>query len=163
MKRTFSLIVLMAVMCSCLAMTAHAADYSFTTAASVDYYDYTSYEDAYGSQYNYGGSNVVDYQIPELEYGAFSTTQTGIMEKSPLPGLQASVSTTPSGDYGVSGDGTPVILPGVSSDPTPLPDIPSFTELTDGFCSPTGLLEGSPSLPSVLRTIISGREKLLPV
>ena len=114
-------------------------------------------------QYNYGGSNVVDYQIPELEYGAFSTTQTGIMEKSPLPGLQASVSTTPSGDYGVSGDGTPVILPGVSSDPTPLPDIPSFTELTDGFCSPTGLLEGSPSLPSVLRTIISGREKLLPV
>lgn len=47
MKRTFSLIVLMAVMCSCLAMTAHAADYSFTTAASVDYYDYTSYEDAY--------------------------------------------------------------------------------------------------------------------
>ena len=27
MKRTFSLIVLMAVMCSCLAMTAHAADY----------------------------------------------------------------------------------------------------------------------------------------
>ena len=29
MKRTFSLIVLMAVMCSCLAMTAHAADYSF--------------------------------------------------------------------------------------------------------------------------------------
>ena len=67
MKRTFSLIVLMAVMCSCLAMTAHAADYSFTTAASVDYYDYTSYEDAYGSQYNYGGSNVVDYQIPELE------------------------------------------------------------------------------------------------
>ena len=148
MKRTFSLIVLMAVMCSCLAMTAHAADYSFTTAASVDYYDYTSYEDAYGSQYNYGGSNVVDYQIPELEYGAFSTTQTGIMEKSPLPGLQASVSTTPSGDYGVSGDGTPVILPGVSSDPTPLPDIPSFTELTDGFLLSNGAI-GRISIPAI--------------
>ena len=69
MKRTFSLIVLMAVMCSCLAMTAHAADYSFTTAASVDYYDYTSYEDAYGSQYNYGGSNVVDYQFQSWNMG----------------------------------------------------------------------------------------------
>lgn len=148
MKRIFSLSVLMAVMCSCLAMTAHAADYSFTTAASADYYETTSYEDIYGSQYNYGGSNVVDYQIPELEYGTFSTTQTGIMEKSLLPGLQASVSTTPSGDYGVSGGGSPVILPGVSSDPTPLPTIPSFTELTDSFLLSNGAI-GRISIPAI--------------
>ena len=30
----------------------------------------SAYEDVYGSQYNYGGPNVVDYQIPELEFGA---------------------------------------------------------------------------------------------
>ena len=27
--------------------------------------------------------NVVDYQVPDLQYGSFSTTQTGIMEKAP--------------------------------------------------------------------------------
>ena len=37
---------------------------------------------------NYGGKNVVDYQIPELEYGQLSTTQTGVMEKIMLHGLQ---------------------------------------------------------------------------
>ena len=46
---------------------AFALDYSFTTEAPQDYYGSTSYEDVYGSQYNYGGKNVVDYQVPELE------------------------------------------------------------------------------------------------
>ena len=70
---------------------AHAVDYSFSTESASDYYSSTSYEDAYGSQYNYGGLNVVDYQIPELEYGSFSTTLTGVMEldsrrlRQPLP------------------------------------------------------------------------------
>ena len=45
-----------------------AADYSFEATAPQDYYKSTSYEDVYGSQYNYGGRNVVDYRIPELEY-----------------------------------------------------------------------------------------------
>ena len=61
---------------------AHAVDYSFSTESASDYYSSTSYEDAYGSQYNYGGLNVVDYQIPELEYGSFSTTLTGVMERA---------------------------------------------------------------------------------
>lgn len=64
---------------------AHAVDYSFSTESASDYYSSTSYEDAYGSQYNYGGLNVVDYQIPELEYGSFSTTQTGVMERGAAP------------------------------------------------------------------------------
>ena len=34
---------------------AHAVDYSFSTESASDYYSSTSYEDAYGSQYNYGG------------------------------------------------------------------------------------------------------------
>ena len=49
-----------------LSPSAYAAvDYTFTTDAPQDYYKSTSYEDTYGSQYNYGGRNVVDYQIPE--------------------------------------------------------------------------------------------------
>lgn len=148
-RRTGSIcgVILAAALCM-LPSTAQASDYSFATGGTAEYYDSTSYEDTYGSQYNYGGSNVVDYQIPELKYGAFSTTQTGIMEKSPLPGLQASVSTTPSGDYGVSSDGSPIILPGVSSDPAPLPDIPSFTELTDSFLLSNGAI-GRISIPAI--------------
>ncbi|MCI9122030.1 MAG: class D sortase [Oscillibacter sp.] len=91
-----------------LALPAQAMDYNFSTAAPQDFYKSGSYEDVYGSQYNYGGRNVVDYQIPELEYGLFSTTQTGVMERTTLPGLQAAVATsdgTGGGGFGVSGGG----------------------------------------------------------
>ena len=96
-----------------MATNAMAADYSFTTDAPQDYYGDTSYEDIYGSQYNYGGPNVVDFQIPELEYGILSTTQTGIMEPSILRGLQPSVATMEGeGGYGISADGTTEIYGG---------------------------------------------------
>lgn len=96
-----------------MASNAMAADYSFTTDAPQDYYGDTSYEDIYGSQYNYGGPNVVDYQIPELEYGILSTTQTGIMEPSILRGLQPSVATMEgAGGYGISADGATEIYGG---------------------------------------------------
>ena len=91
-----------------------AADYSFTTDAPQDYYGDTSYEDIYGSQYNYGGPNVVDFQIPELEYGILSTTQTGVMEPSILRGLQPSVATMEgAGGYGISADGMTEIYGGL--------------------------------------------------
>ena len=86
-----------------------AADYSFETTAPQDYYKSTSYEDIYGSQYNYGGRNVVDYQVPELEYGLQSTTMTGVMERTILPGLQQTVATG-GGGYGVSGSGPITVL-----------------------------------------------------
>jgi len=92
-----------------LAPSAYAADYSFTTDAPQDYYKSTSYEDIYGSQYNYGGKNVVDYQIPELEYGVQSTTMTGVMERTMLPDLQQTVATG-GGGYGVSGGGGPITV-----------------------------------------------------
>ena len=38
-----------------LALPAQAMDYNFTTAAPQDFYTSGSYEDVYGSQYNYGG------------------------------------------------------------------------------------------------------------
>ena len=76
-----------------LSVPAFASDYSFTTDAPQDFYGSTSYEDVYGSQYNYGGKNVVDYQVPELEYGVQSTTMTGVMERTILPGLQQTIGT----------------------------------------------------------------------
>ena len=83
-KRWLSGMALSAVMLMGLPIAAQAADYGFTTAAPQDFYKSGSYEEVYGSQYNYGGKNVVDYQIPELEYGLFSATQTGVMERTTL-------------------------------------------------------------------------------
>ena len=37
-------------------------DYRYTTECDTEYYGGTSYEDMYGSEYNYGGLNVVDFQ-----------------------------------------------------------------------------------------------------
>ena len=47
-----------------LSVNAFAADYDFETGMDTEYYPSTSDEDAYGSAYNYGGPNLVDYQIP---------------------------------------------------------------------------------------------------
>ncbi len=97
-------LALSAVMALSITAPAFASDYSFTTTAPQDYYGSTSYEDVYGSQYNYGGRNAVDYDVPELEYGRFSTTMTGVMERAILPGLQGTVATTDgTGGYGIGG------------------------------------------------------------
>ena len=99
-----------------LSICAFAADYTFDTAADTDYYPSTSYEDTYGTAYHYGSKNLVDYQIPELPYGVLSTTQTGVMEKLRLPGLQQTVGGSASGIYGVdSGVGIPAVTPVISS------------------------------------------------
>ena len=92
-----------------MAVPAFASDYSFTTDAPQDFYSNTSYEDVYGSQYNYGGRNVVDYQVPELEYGVQSTTMTGVMERTILPGLQQTVGTGGNG-YGTAGGSAPITV-----------------------------------------------------
>ena len=69
-----------------LSITAYAADYSIKTGDDADYYNPTSYEDVYGTQYNYGGPNAADYDVPDLAYGNSSSTQHGIMERVKLPG-----------------------------------------------------------------------------
>ena len=86
-----------------LSVGTFAADYSFETGAGTEYYPATSYADTYGAAYNYGGPNLVDYQIPELPYGVSGTTQIGIMEKNYLPGLQQNAGASISGEYGISG------------------------------------------------------------
>lgn len=99
-----------------LSICAFAADYTFDTAADTDYYPSTSYEDTYGTAYHYGSKNLVDYQIPELPYGVLSTTQTGVMEKLRLPGLQQTVGGSATGIYGVdSGVGIPAVTPIIPS------------------------------------------------
>ena len=149
MKRIFALCLMLTAMISMMAVSASAADYSFSSKDTTDYYPDTSYADIYGSQYNYGGTNLVDYQVPELPYGSFSATQTGIMEKVSLPGLQAHVSTSViSGGYGIS-SGETVVLPGVSagSNQTLLPGLPAFTRLTEDFKLSNGAI-GKISIPA---------------
>lgn len=148
MRKHVSAILLTAALISSISVNALAADYSFETDGTPEYYPSTAYEETYGSQYNYGGPNVVDYQIPELEYGVLSTTQTGVMEKALLPGLQQSVDTGGGGGYGVAGNGSPIILPGTTGNSSLLPGIPAFTELTDDFLLSNGAI-GKVSIPAI--------------
>ena len=62
-----------------LTAPAFASDYSFSTTAPQDYYGSTSYEDVYGSQYNYEGPNVVDFLDP-LADGAPTASNAGSLE-----------------------------------------------------------------------------------
>ena len=111
-KRFCSAALAAALTLSLTAVSAQAADYSFKTDAPADYYTGTVYEEVYGSQYNYGGPNVVDFQQSELEFGLRSTTQTGVMERTILPNLQAVASAGSSGHYGIqNSNGTVYLLP----------------------------------------------------
>lgn len=147
--------LLLTALLSALSTSAYAADYSFATDGTPEYYSSTSYEDVYGSRYNYGGKNVVDYQIPELEYGSFSTTQTGVMEKVILPGLQQSsyTSTTTGGGYGVTDStagGITTMLPGTSgvAGGVVLPGAVQFTELKNISLLSNGAI-GRISIPAL--------------
>lgn len=146
-----------------LSMGVHAADYSFSGAAKIDYYQPSSYEDVYGSRYNYGGRNIVDYQLPELDYGLFSTTQTGVMEKAALPGLQAFVGGEANGTYGFSenaaGSSNTTTVPyqaqraqsggGNGSNFTIVGSKKAFTKLTDDFKLLSNGAIGYVSIPAI--------------
>lgn len=62
-------------MCCTLVLTlglvsqASAADYSFETSPSPVYYGSTNYADQYDAEYNYGGHNQIDFDVPEIQYG----------------------------------------------------------------------------------------------
>ena len=155
MRRRMICGTLLAAALFALPVGAQAADYSFTTDGTPEYYDATSYEEVYGSRYNYGGPNLVDYQIPELEYGSFSTTQTGVMEKALLPGLQQSVYTsTGGGSYGITGSvstgNIAEVLPGVSNvgSDTLLPGVTRFTDLDEISLLSNGAI-GKISIPAI--------------
>ena len=128
-------------------VAAQAADYSFSTDSASDYYTAASYEDAYGSQYNYCGPNVVDHQLPDLEYGSFSTTQTGAMERTWLPGLTEVVATIPTdGGYG-TGSGAAVIVDIPRINEFPVYQQPAYTSV-DGMQRSDGSI-GTLKIPSL--------------
>ena len=110
-----------------LSVGACAADYTFGPVKNTDYYPSTTYEEQYGTAYHYSGPNLVDYQIPELPYGTFSVTQTGIMEKLLLPGLQQFVAVSPGTIYGIEA-GT-AEMPTLSV--TPVYREPAYTSAED--------------------------------
>ncbi len=149
MKHILTKFLMIAAMLSALVVSASAADYSFTTDAPQDYYSSTSYEDVVGSQYNYGGKNVVDYKAPELEYGVQSTTMTGVMERTILPGLQGAM-TTGGGAYGVSGGGPITVLTEAGSTAAPAPAVPTTpTILKPAYTSVEGMERKDGSIGTV--------------
>jgi len=87
-KRIIASAALTAVLSAALTLPGFAVgpDYSIGGVKQPDYYSSTNYDEQYGAQYNYGVSNAVDYEIPELPYGRQSITSTGPMEKVILPG-----------------------------------------------------------------------------
>ena len=91
----------------------------------------------------------MDYQIPELEYGQLSTTQTGVMEKIMLPGLQGISASGGGGIYGISPGGGTVEIPGfLQGGSTATPATPAFTELTQDFLLSNGAV-GKISIPAI--------------
>lgn len=67
-KRIVTLALTVALVAS-MAVSASAADYSFSTSANPVYYGSTNYEDFYDAGYNYGDHNQIDYDIPAIKYG----------------------------------------------------------------------------------------------
>ena len=85
-----------------------AADYNFPGADPPAYCQATDYGSVYGSRYNYGGSNVVDYQMPELVYGLDTQPAIGAAEQ-----IRLSVGGSVGSAY--TGGGSSAIAYGVSA------------------------------------------------
>ena len=83
-KRLFSLCMASVLMLG-LASNASAADYTISTDPSPQYYGSTFYEDLYEAEYNYGGRNQIDYDIPEVQLRTESAVSGNLSEQS-LPG-----------------------------------------------------------------------------
>lgn len=68
-RRMIPTLALSLVLMASMAVSASAADYSFTTDPKPEYYKSTNYEDLYDAGYRYGAQNQIDFDIPELKYG----------------------------------------------------------------------------------------------
>lgn len=109
-KRILAGVILASCLSASLATAAIAVDYSFDGVAGAEFYPDTSYESVYGSRYNYGGINVVDYQIQALPYGRLDSTRIGVMEKIWFPGQIASSGLI---EVDISGIGSSITSPGI--------------------------------------------------
>jgi len=106
MKRIVT-IVLAAVLVAALAVPALAADYVFDAKETTSYYKSTDYTEIYAVEYNYGGTNVIDYEnrvelpglyIPEL--GAMPND--GIIYGLTDGGTEYAPSYTPAADFTIT-------------------------------------------------------------
>lgn len=104
LKRTCMMFAAVFTLMGAAAVNASALEYDFDGVEAPEYYRATSYEDAYGAEYHYGGTNVVDYEIPQLPYGTSSNTGIGPMEKVHLPGNMPAAGTG-TGGYVSAGSG----------------------------------------------------------
>ena len=71
MKKLISLLLTLS-LSAAAALPARAADLTVRTAQTSGYYPGTSYESRYDEAYRYGGTNRIDYDIPDLRYGIAS-------------------------------------------------------------------------------------------
>ena len=69
MKKRITTLFLTLSLAASMAVSASAADYTFKTDPNPEYYGSTNYEDLYDAQYNYGGNNQIDHDIPAIKYG----------------------------------------------------------------------------------------------
>ena len=120
-----------------LSASASAADYTFDGVDGTDYYGATNYESAYGSAYNYGGKNAVDFAIPDLPYGVVSNTSIGAMERVRVLDSNGYASATPltGGGYGLPTDtagGGSILIDGIGEvyDPSASAELPAQATLT---------------------------------
>ena len=80
MKRLICMALMIVTVLS-LSVSAFAAEYTFESVSDAEYYPSTSYSDLYGS-YNYGGVNVVDYQMSDLPASIFLSVRISISSSS---------------------------------------------------------------------------------
>lgn len=118
-----------------MSVYAGAVDYSFSGVDAVEYYPSTSYEDSYGSRYQYGSSNAVDYETPQPAYGMNSNTSIGCMEKTPYLGQVGAVD---------SNGGGGIYLPSV-----PTTDLPSIVYPQTAYTSTSDMERTDGSIGTV--------------
>ena len=88
MRKTITIFIT-AILAFAFTISAGAVDYNFRAKDNDDYYRSTNYEDMYGSRYNYGGQNVVDFVDPSLLPGILMPTpQMGVSDYL-IPGIPA--------------------------------------------------------------------------
>lgn len=97
MKKRITTLFLTLSLAASMAVSASAADYTFKTDPNPEYYGSTNYVDLYDAQYNYGGSNQIDYDIPAIKYGL---SQQFLESSLNNPYLGSGI------QYGISGSGS---------------------------------------------------------
>lgn len=120
-RRAFSLAAAVGLAAS-LSVGASALEYHIPGVEGAEFYPATSYDYIYDAQYNYGMTNSVDFQWPELPYGISDGTSLGCMKKTRFP-------MTPASSAGTSGTSE---LPSLSLDTAPsiAPVLPACTSVT---------------------------------